>query len=608
MRTKRFRTLGLMMAATMILSASPAMAAEQATVAETTEAEENVGAAQIKVTDDCSTKEKAYEVEFNKQYYTAVSPVKGGRVWFSFTTAADEVNWYTIYMKSGTDVSTWNYGAWYLVNDAGDVLYGDDSVGKQNTVTKQYQLELEKNTKYYLYYISNYDKATGNFIVEVDSIKDTEGYDKDTAAYLTEGVERKSTFAVPTENDYFKFTTGKAGHYKISTRNETVDGNIDWYVTSPSGENLIVSEYSTKKGTVESYYVTLDENAEYDLRTYSSDWGFGTFKGDYSVKYEYLEDEVGDTMDTAYELTDNAANYLTTKYTSKLCAPNDFDYYKFVPTATCNYNITLTNHTVDQMKMELFSENGESIDIGWWPTPSKEQTYTANSKLIAGSTYYIKLAKERVTGANDAGGEYTLQIAIDFPFTDVRISDSNWMFPHIDYCNRNKIMTGKGAEGTTTFAPNDMVTRAEFATILYRMAGSPYVYSSDKRIFPDVPDGKFYTDAVAWAYKNGIVQGYPDGTFMPNKQVARQEMAKMLYVYSENIRKQNVASRAPLGEFEDAADVNRWATEYVQWAVSEKIISGKEIGGKKFLDPKGNAKRSECATMISRFLQSIETK
>lgn len=181
---------------------------------------------------------------------------------------------------------------------------------------------------------------------------------------------------------------------------------------------------------------------------------------------------------------------------------------------------------------------------------------------------------------------------VALPFTDV--PKGSWFYDSVKYVYTKNIMTGKTA---TTFAPTENVSRAQFATILYRMAGSPAVTYKNK--FPDVADGQFYSKAVIWAAENGIVTGHGDGTFKPGDPITREQMALMMFRYG-NYKKYNTADRASFASFPDADKVSSYAVEAMQWAVAKQIITGKN--GK--LEPAGKASRAECATIIMRFMKA----
>ena len=81
----------------------------------------------------------------------------------------------------------------------------------------------------------------------------------------------------------------------------------------------------------------------------------------------------------------------------------------------------------------------------------------------------------------------------------------------------------------TTFSPNDTVTRKQVAMFLYRYADEPEITEDMENIFPDVAKGSYYEDAIVWAYSNGITTGYKNGTFGPNKTCTRAEIVTFLY-------------------------------------------------------------------------------
>ena len=181
------------------------------------------------------------------------------------------------------------------------------------------------------------------------------------------------------------------------------------------------------------------------------------------------------------------------------------------------------------------------------------------------------------------------------PFTDVR--NGAWYVSAVQYVYENGIMTGKTA---TTFAPNDNLTRAEFATVLYSQAGKPAV--DYRPIFKDVAQGAWYTSPVLWAYDNRIVSGYANGSFGTSDKITREQLALMMYKYAQTKGYDTTVDDSILSSFSDEADISSWARKAIQWAASHGIMSGKGKGvdGKPMLDPKGNATRAECAAMIKK--------
>lgn len=170
-------------------------------------------------------------------------------------------------------------------------------------------------------------------------------------------------------------------------------------------------------------------------------------------------------------------------------------------------------------------------------------------------------------------------------FTDVTPGD--WFYEAVEYCREHGLMSGKGA---SKFAPNDNMTRAELATVLYRHAKSPAVTSSPD--FIDVQADTWYTKAVAWAQENNIISGYGNGRFGTNDNVRREDIATIFWRYAGSPEVGKDAG------FSDMSEVSGYALEAVDWARANNIVSGK--GDNRF-DPKGYATRAEVATMLMNF-------
>ena len=184
---------------------------------------------------------------------------------------------------------------------------------------------------------------------------------------------------------------------------------------------------------------------------------------------------------------------------------------------------------------------------------------------------------------------------VDNPFTDVRPDD--WFFEAVMFVYQNNLMNGTSA---TTFSPNDATTRAQIATIFYRMAGSPAVENTNP--FTDVPYGPgtdWYYDAVLWVQQNGIMQGYGDNLFGPGDPVTREQLAVIFYNYAK-LKGYDTTASGDLSGFTEAGDLSPWAQEAMKWAVGSGVMSGK---GNGILDPKGTATRAEIAAMLQNFIE-----
>lgn len=189
------------------------------------------------------------------------------------------------------------------------------------------------------------------------------------------------------------------------------------------------------------------------------------------------------------------------------------------------------------------------------------------------------------------------EIPVILPFTDV--SGDAWYNDAVDYCYRNSLMLGVDE---TTFAPNDLMTRAMAVTVIYRIAGSPEVEGTLP--FNDVDEGSWYYDALKWAYQNNIVKGYSSTKFAPNSNVLRQDFVAMLYRFAEANGYVNGNSLNLLEKFgfKDAASVASYAKEAMSWALKNGIINGVSSSS---VDPLGRLTRAQCAALIMRFDNNI---
>lgn len=173
------------------------------------------------------------------------------------------------------------------------------------------------------------------------------------------------------------------------------------------------------------------------------------------------------------------------------------------------------------------------------------------------------------------------------------VSEDRWYYESVEYVLENGIMTGLSYD---IFGPYDILAREQLPVILYRLEGSPEVAYT--KTFKDVPDNKWYTDAILWANENNIVTGYTSNTFGVSDNITREQMAVMMYRYAK-YKGYDVKDTADISEFKDVKKVSSYAKDALSWAVGTKLILGKEDG--TILDPKGIANRAEGATIIMRF-------
>ena len=232
---------------------------------------------------------------------------------------------------------------------------------------------------------------------------------------------------------------------------------------------------------------------------------------------------------------------------------------------------------------------------------TRSVTYTINyHQFPAGTPTSTRTAtqpRQQVGRCSVCGKENCVNVFEPAIFIDTVYNA--WYAPHVDYVYDRGLMNGVTEN---TFAPNKPVTRGMVVTVLYRMCGQPAV--SGNSGFSDVPSGKYYSNAVIWAQSLGVVNGFNDGTYHPDENVTREQLAAILYRFSI-ANGEVIQGYANLNSFPDANQVHNYAKQAMAWTVAEGIISGVGKNGKDYLQPASSATRAQFATIISRYLQRV---
>lgn len=178
-------------------------------------------------------------------------------------------------------------------------------------------------------------------------------------------------------------------------------------------------------------------------------------------------------------------------------------------------------------------------------------------------------------------------------FTDVPRYE--WYYEAVSYVASEGLMNGVS---TTQFNPNGTASRAQIVTILWRLAGEPSALTG---AFTDVPAGQYYSTAVAWASRQGIVTGVGNNRFEPNSNITREQLAVILYRYAQDAGYTTSASANITGYY-DYARVNSYARTAMSWAVGAGLITGTST---TTLSPQDTATRAQVATILMRFCENI---
>ena len=272
----------------------------------------------------------------------------------------------------------------------------------------------------------------------------------------------------------------------------------------------------------------------------------------------------------------------------------------YIPPANPNYKITVEATQGGTVTADpTAAKAGATVTL----TPAPDAGYQVGTVAVTDRF------GEAVAVTEQAGGTYTftmpngqVTVTVTFeqaplPFPDV--TEGDWFYDAVRYAYETGLMDGVE---DNLFAPNSETTRAQLVTILYRLAGEPEPGGDSG--FSDVAAGIWYTDAVAWAAENGIVNGVSDTEFAPGDDITREQLAAILYRYAA-YQGYDVSQRADLSGFGDASSIRPYAQEALSWASAQGLVLGFEDGS---LRPQGTASRAQIAAVLMRFLAAVPTE
>ena len=123
--------------------------------------------------------------------------------------------------------------------------------------------------------------------------------------------------------------------------------------------------------------------------------------------------------------------------------------------------------------------------------------------------------------------------------------------------------------------------------------------------FDDVERGRWYTDAIWWAKLTGVVSGMSPSTFAPDDPITRAQLAVILYNYTQQFAPGSLTETGSLTGFPDAGSVPSWARTAMAWAVGNGLISGVGENGVSYLRPEGCATRAQVATILMNYDKAL---
>ena len=241
-------------------------------------------------------------------------------------------------------------------------------------------------------------------------------------------------------------------------------------------------------------------------------------------------------------------------------------------------------------------------------------------ELSFGGNEGIGTATVTVTGK----GAYTGAKSVTFRIGFSDVPAGHWVLTgdvggesYLAAVVRMGLMTGYGdpATGRLTgrFGPEDGVTRAQVVTVLYRYANpgstdtTTGAHAENATSLSDNESGQYYTAAVNWAVRTGVVTGYtagPDaGRFVPDREISREELATMVHRFAALEGASDSVPDSAYGGAPDAGDVSGWASEHVAWCYAHQVLTGHADTG--LLEPQGTATRAQMAKMAVQTIKAM---
>lgn len=527
-----------------------------------------------------------YSYDYTEGYVSGPSSSDGGE-WISFSVVPG--NGYEV-----DTVSVWSYGSYETISstDSFWMPYSDVTVyvtfKQTDNVWDDGLYDLTCSIDPWRGATATFTDVNGRAIASADAgesvtltVSAANGYKIDSVWSSAEGWVYNNnywgysdtyftyTFTMPSNSVNFEVDLTSEGEYDISTTTSGYYGTI----TVSGGIT------SADKGDIVSFTVSPYNNyIVEDVTVYADNWGTVTVYRDeknWSSYYFYMPDS-----DVEIHAT----------YTN--------DYHEITMDVGRNGTAVPQAQPSGYFGYVYYGIDGDSIYIDVTPDKGYQvKSITATDELgrrvsvyeaVKENQYYFTMPESDVT----VSVEFSYRILTN-PFTDVKTGD--WFYDAVSYVYTEGLMTGTG---TYTFSPSAPTSRAMLVTILWRLQGEPYVSGSS---FSDVKSSAYYYDAVRWAARYGIVEGYEGNVFKPDDAITREQFAAILYRYAEYCKYSTSAS-TNLSAYKDNAKVSSWAGTAMKWAVAKGLFEGDNLGN---LDPQGQTTRAAAAKLLMAFCENV---
>ena len=426
--------------------------------------------------------------------------------------------------------------------------------------------------------------------------------------------------AVSVEDGYYTFTPDSVGTYTITFIAKDSEAESDAHTVT-----LTVKEKSNTSSSTSSteWDISGDEIDGYVNISFSDNGK--RVEGESNVTYPKALGTIISSKRVPFTKGDTVADV-----TLRLLDAQGFTYQHTGTTKNGFYLASIGDFTLKGIGYDSFGEFDAGVGSGWMITLNKtfieygasefevkngdviKWQYTCQLGEDIGDPFYSGSSssssiknnktedekKEETDNKNEEPKEEQKEETAKYTFTETTFSDvkkDDWHYESVKYVYENNLMQGTG----NGFEPESKMTRAMLVTVLYRMAnpeGAENIHN-----FKDVPEGQWYSDAVAWAAENNIVSGVSENKFAPDEDITREQMALIIYRFAK-MRGIDTTDASNLESFTDAKDVSDWSLDAIKWANSVTLVNGTS---ETTLSPKDTATRAQASTILMRFCEMI---
>lgn len=259
--------------------------------------------------------------------------------------------------------------------------------------------------------------------------------------------------------------------------------------------------------------------------------------------------------------------------------------------------ITSSQETADDMgNIDIVKKPVAGATVTW--DGMKYET-DSNGEIIIDSTGAGVRHTIQIERYHENGLPTVLRLApgyyVKYGFDDV--PEGEWFYDSVMFAADKYLINGVSDTG---FAPSMPMNRAMFVTVIGRLTNAD-VDQTEETGFPDVKNDGWSAGYIAWAAKNGIVTGCPDGTFGQYAGISREQTAVLLFEYAFYMGYDTGLAYTDLSAYTDFDSVSGYAETAVRWAVENGIMSGSD--GR--LDPQGVVTRAQAAVLLDRFVSKF---